>query len=130
MIIKQLSIFVENKTGRLSGITRALADAGVNIKAISVADTKDFGILRVIADNPELARDVLKEADCTVTLTDVISVEIEDRAGGLADVVDLLFGIGISIEYMYAFPQTSEGKARVVLRVDDNEKAIAAIDGN
>ncbi|MDR0986575.1 MAG: acetolactate synthase [Ruminococcus sp.] len=124
MLIKQLSVFVENKKGRLSAITDILRQGGIDIRALSVADTKDFGILRLIVNDVQKAYAALKAGDCLVSLTDVIAVSIEDKPGGLADAMDLLSDAGISVEYMYAFISKSAGAASVILRVDDNQKAI------
>lgn len=122
-MVKQISIFVENKPGRLKAMTNILKDIGVDIRALSIADTKDFGILRVIVNDPEKACAALKDADCTVTITDVLAVGVEDRPGGLAKVMDTLFENKISVEYMYAFVSKSENIAYVILRVADNKYA-------
>ena len=103
MLIKQISIFVENKPGRLNSITKLLKDNDIDIRALSIADTKDFGILRLIVNKPELACEVLKGADCTVSITNVIAIGINDKPGGLADAMDCLYRANISVEYMYAF---------------------------
>lgn len=123
MFIKQLSVFVENKHGRLQAIIDSLSENGVNISALSIADTTDFGILRMIADDNEKAKKVLKDAGVISTSTDVIAVYIDDRTGGLANVLRLVTDAGISIEYMYAFLGRKEGKALMVLKADDEEKA-------
>ncbi|MDR0984693.1 MAG: ACT domain-containing protein [Ruminococcus sp.] len=123
MLIKQISVFIENKPGRLAAVSKILKENKVNLHALSIADTHDFGILRLIADEPEKAAAALKAADCTVTLTDVVAVEIEDNPGALADVVDILYQDGIDIEYMYAFISHSPKHATVILRVSDNTKA-------
>lgn len=122
-MVKQISIFVENKPGRLKAMTNILKDNGVDIRALSIADTKDFGILRLIVNDPEKACAVLKDADCTVTITDVLAVGVEDHPGGLAKVMDTLFENKISVEYMYAFVSKSENIAYVILRVADNKYA-------
>ena len=127
MQIKQLSIFVENKTGRLAEITRAIADAGVDIRAISIADTSDFGILRLIVDNPGKAVEALKKVNMTVSLTTVIAISILDKPGEFANAMDVLAKAGVCIEYMYAFISRDNGKAIVILRVNNNEKAIEAL---
>lgn len=125
--IQQLSVFVENSKGRMAEITQAIADAGVDIRALSVADTSDFGILRLIVDQPELAVKSLKEAGMTVSLTDVIAVGIDDKPGAFAKAVGLMSKNDINIEYMYAFISRSDGKAFVIMRVDDTEKGIEAL---
>lgn len=122
-LIKQISIFVENKPGRLKAMTNILKENNIDILALSIADTKDFGILRLITDNPDKTCEILKNAECTVTITEVLAVGLEDKPGGLAVVMDTLFENSISVEYMYAFFSKLEGKASVILRVNDNSKA-------
>ncbi len=123
MTIKQLSVFVENKQGRLSEITGILQGAGVDIRALSLADTTDFGILRLIVDKEDVAEPALRGAGLTVSLTPVIAAGIADRPGGLAEAMALLRDGGISVEYMYAFISRRKEMAYVILRVDDNGKA-------
>jgi len=129
MFIKQLSIFVENKVGRLQTIIDCLGSNGVNIRALSIADTTDFGILRVIVDDDQKARELLREIGVISKVTDVIAVYIDDRTGGLAAVLEIISKAGIGIEYMYAFLGRTEGKALMVLKADDEpaaEKALTA----
>ncbi|MBE7031403.1 MAG: ACT domain-containing protein [Ruminococcaceae bacterium] len=121
MFIKQLSIFVENKVGRLQDIVNALGENEVNISALSIADTTDFGILRIIVDNPDKAKLVLKGMGVISKTTDVVAVYIDDRSGGLAAVLNLVSNAGIGIEYMYAFLGRTEGKALMVLKADNEE---------
>ena len=123
MTIKQLSVFVENKQGRLSEITGILQGAGVDIRALSLADTTDFGILRLIVDKEDVAEAALRGAGLTVSLPPVIAAGIADRPGGLAEAMALLRDGGISVEYMYAFISRRKEMAYVILRVDDNGKA-------
>ena len=123
MTIKQLSVFVENKQGRLSEITGILQGAWVDIRALSLADTTDFGILRLIVDKEDVAEAALRGAGLTVSLTPVIAAGIADRPGGLAEAMALLRDGGISVEYMYAFISRRKEMAYVILRVDDNGKA-------
>ena len=123
MTIKQLSVFVENKQGRLSEITGILQGAGVDIRALSLADTTDFGILRLIVEKEDVAEAALRGAGLTVSLTPVIAAGIADRPGGLAEAMALLRDGGISVEYMYAFISRRKEMAYVILRVDDNGKA-------
>ena len=130
MFVKQLSIFVENKSGRLSEILKSIADAGIDIRAVSIADTTNFGILRLIVDKPDDAEKALKEMGLTALLTDVIAIEIPDRPGGFAEAVECLNGKGISIEYIYAFNSRDDGRASVILRVSDNEKAVDIFEKN
>jgi hypothetical protein len=129
MLIKQLSVFVENKKGRLSAITDILRKNNIDIRALSVADTKDFGILRLIVDDYQKAYDALKSEECLVSLTNVIAVSITDKPGGLADAMDILTEAGISVEYMYAFISKSAGAASVIFRVEDNDKATEVLSG-
>lgn len=124
MIIKQISVFVENKSGRLAQITKVLADAGVDIRALSLADTTKFGILRFIVSDPERAEKALRDADLTVSITDVIAVSVEDQPGGLSYPLKILDDKNINVEYIYAFVGAPHDKAFVILRVDDNEKAV------
>jgi len=130
MFIQQLSIFVENKPGRLASITNLLKDNSIDIRALSVADTRDFGIMRLIVNNPKKAEQVLKEADCTVSLTNVIAIGIDDHPGGLAKAMDILYANNISVEYMYAFISKTDNSAYVILRVENNEKAAEALKEN
>lgn len=123
MFIKQLSIFVENKHGRLEAIIDALGKNGVNISALSIADTTDFGILRLIVDDTEKAKKTLNDIGVIAKVTDVIAVYIDDRTGGLASVLKVVSDGGVSIEYMYAFLGRTEGKALMVLKADDEAKA-------
>ena len=105
MIVEQISIFLENKAGRLVEVTRALAEAHINIRALSLADTSDFGILRVIVDDTEKAKMVLKERGLTVGRTNVVAVEVNDQPGGLDHILEVLSEKNINVEYMYAFVQ-------------------------
>lgn len=124
MFIKQLSVFVENKQGALSKIITSLSESGVNMRAVSIADTQDFGILRVIVNDAQKAADVLKKKNVIVRVNEVIGVELKDEPGSLATVLDLLTAGGVNVEYMYAFvtPGSSDG-AYLVLRARHNEKA-------
>ena len=130
MIIKQISIFVENKPGRLAEITEIIAKNDVNIRALSVADTTHFGILRIIVDDPEMVQRVLKEAGLTVSITSVITAAIKDRPGGLAEVLKLFAAHDIQIEYMYAFIAKSENEAYVVMRIENEDEAVKLLKEN
>ena len=130
MSIKQLSVFVENKAGRLAEITAILAQAGIDIRALSVADTTNFGILRLIVNKPMEAEKALKEAGLTVSLTSVLAIGIPDEPGGFAAAMRALADASIDIEYMYAFISRDEGRACVILRVEDNAAAVAALEKN
>ncbi|NLU42226.1 MAG: ACT domain-containing protein [Firmicutes bacterium] len=127
MRISQISVFLENEAGRLANVAKILGGAEVNIRALSIADTADFGILRLIVDDPERAAAVLRGAGLTVSLTDVIAVEMPDRPGGLAQVLDALADARVNIEYMYAFVTQSAEGAVVVFRVDQLDEAIGAL---
>ncbi|SHG94897.1 ACT domain protein [Thermosyntropha lipolytica DSM 11003] len=120
---KQISVFLENKAGRLAHVTRVLGDAGINIRALSIADTSDFGILRLIVSDPDKAYKVLKEAGFTVSETEVIAVQVPDAPGGLASVLEQMSEENLNIEYLYAFLGTSENDALVIFKVEDIEKA-------
>ena len=130
MLIKQISIFLENKSGRLAEVTRILAANDIDISALSIADTTDFGILRLIVNKPEIAEKALKENGFTVSCTSVIAVSVADKPGGLAAVLDILDKDNISIEYMYAFVGKSEGEALVILKLSDSDKAIQILSDN
>lgn len=124
MQLKQISVFMENRAGRLAEITRVLGDNGINLRALALADTADFGILRLLVDKPDDAIAVLADAGFTVKGTDVVAVEIADRAGGLATVLALLQGAEVNVEYMYAFLHPHENGAILVFRFEDSEAAI------
>ena len=123
MAIKQVSIFAENKPGTLVEITGALAAAKVDIRAMSLADTQDFGILRLIVSDADKAREALTSNGCVVSVTEVIAVAISDKPGALTEVVSLLSAEQINVEYMYAFITISKQYAYVVVRVQDNARA-------
>lgn len=128
MTTKQLSVFLENKKGRLNDVTKVLSAAGVNMRAFSVADNSDFGILRLLVDNTDKARQVLKENGFAVSITDVIALNINNRAGSLGKILDLLATVDCYIEYMYAF---SDGDtANVAIRVDNMDVAIEMLKSN
>ncbi|MDR0464527.1 MAG: ACT domain-containing protein [Treponema sp.] len=122
MGIKQISVFLENTTGRLSEVTKTLADAGINLRAISIADTADFGILRIIADKTENAVAALNTAGFTTRQTDVVAVEIEDVPGSLAKLMDVFRQSQVNIEYLYASLEGQVGKAVVIFKLEDHEK--------
>jgi len=127
MMAIQISVFLENKSGRLAEVTHALAGAGVNIRALSLAETIDYGVLRLIVDRPKEAKTALAEAGFTVTETEVIAVAMPDMPGGLAGIVDLLTGRGLNIEYLYAFVGQRGEKAVVIFRIDKAQEAIAVL---
>lgn len=128
MTVKQLSVFIENRPGRLSAVTKILGDNDVNIRAMSLADTKDFGILRLIVDDFEKAVSALKTEGFSVTTTQVLAVEINDRPGGLSEGMKALYNDNISVEYMYsAFINTKENTAYLILRVENVTAALEAL---
>lgn len=127
MKVEQLSIFIENKSGRLAEITRILGETGINIRALSLADTSDFGILRLIVNDCDKANTVLKEAGFTVSMTEVVAVEVPDRPGGLSTILQALDREAINVEYMYAFVERCGGNAVIIFRFDETDSAIAAL---
>jgi hypothetical protein len=122
--VEQISIFLENKSGRLADVTRILGEGGINIRALTLADTSDFGILRLIVNDSTRALEILKEAGFTVGRTEVIAIEVPDRPGGLADILGLIGEKGVNVEYMYAFVEKSGDNAVVIFRFDDLEQAV------
>ncbi|MCX7988051.1 MAG: ACT domain-containing protein [Thermodesulfovibrio sp.] len=127
MKIKQLSVFLENKRGRLYEALKALAESGINIRALSIADTSEFGILRMIVTDPEKAKEILEKNDFTVKLTNVIAMAVKDKPGGLAEGLKYLYDANINIEYIYAFVEKSGEKAVVVLRTENLDKTISLL---
>lgn len=123
MKLEQISVFLENRPGGLAEITGALSQAGVNIRALSLADTADFGILRLIVDRNEIAIRVLKESGFTVGLTEMVALEIPDRIGGLWGILTLLEAAGMNVEYMYAFVQKAGENAVILFRFDEPARA-------
>lgn len=123
MLIKQLSIFLENKPGRLTAVTRRLKESGIDIRALSIADTKDFGIVRLIVSDPEKAKEALQETNCMMRVSHVLAVGVADRPGGLCEVMEILCDNKIGVEYMYAFVSRTADTAYVILRADDNKRA-------
>ncbi len=127
MKVEQISIFIENKSGRLAEITRILGESTINIRALSLADTSDFGILRLIVNDGKTAAAVLKEQGFTVSMTEVVAVEVPDRPGGLSAILQTLDRELINVEYMYAFVERCGGNAVIIFRFDETDKAIAAL---
>ena len=130
MIIKQISIFVENTSGRLADVTALLATAGINLRALAIADTADFGILRMVADQPDAAVKLLREAGFTARETDVIGVEVPDHPGALSRLMALFRDEGVNIEYLYASLEHSSDQAVIVLKVDAVDAALAMLARN
>jgi hypothetical protein len=127
MKVEQISIFLENKSGRLAEVATVLAEAGINVRALSLADTTDFGILRLIVNDTEQAKQVLKDHGFTVGKTEVIGVEVADKPGGLAEILNVMKANSTNVEYMYAFVQKSAGNAVIIFRFDELKKAIDAL---
>lgn len=124
MFIKQISVFMENRPGRLAEITKVLSDNEIDMRAINIADTTDFGILRMIVDDPEKAERVLRENNMTASVTDVLAVSIDDTVGAFSKVIALLKEENISIEYIYSFIGEKSAKAVIVIKTNDSEHAI------
>lgn len=129
-MVKQISVFLENKSGRLAAVTRVLGSNGIDISALSIADTTDFGILRIIVNDPDKATSVLKENGFTVRSTDVVAISVPDRPGGLAGILEILEKESIGIEYAYAFVGKIEGEALVILRPGNPKKAFDVLKDN
>jgi len=127
MKLRQISVFIENKVGRIMEITEVLSKSKINIRALSLADTSDFGILRMIVDDIDRATKVLKEKGFIVKETEVVAVEVPDKPGGLAQVLEVLCLANINVEYMYAFFEQPEDKALLIFRFENTEKAIEVL---
>jgi len=130
MLVKQLSIFLENKVGRLREVTQLLKESNVNIRTLTVSDTSDFGILRIIVDDCEKAERALKDQGYTFNKTDVLAVEIKDEPGGLNAVLEIIDRNGLNIEYLYAFVLSRQGMAVNIFRFDNLEEAIKVLTQN
>jgi hypothetical protein len=130
MEIKQISVFLENNAGRLGDVTRTLAQAGINLRAISIADTADFGILRLIVDNHEKAVLALQGGGFTTRISSVVAVEINDTPGSLAAVMELFQKSMVNIEYLYASLEGKAGKAVVIFKLADHEKGLSIVKEN
>ena len=124
MFIKQISVFMENKKGRLESLTKALAGNNIYLVALSIADTADYGIMRAIVNNTQKALDVLKEAGFMASVTEVLAVEVPDEPGGLAGVLELFNKEDISVEYLNSFVRVKSEKALILFKVSDSAKAI------
>ncbi len=130
MSVKQISVFLENKKGRLAEVTRTLSHEKINIRALSLADTADFGVLRIIVDNPDRSLTVLKKHGFVAQVTEVIAVEVEDRPGGLSRILEVLDQDNVNVEYMYAYVEKSRENAIVICRIDDRERALQILQKN
>jgi hypothetical protein len=128
MKIKQISVFLENKTGRLAEITRLIAREGINIRALSIADTAEFGILRLIVDKPDAAAEAISKGGFTVNSTDVLAVEIPDKPGSLAKVMGIFEETGVNIEYLYASLEKDTSTAVVIFKVEDLEHGLKIVE--
>lgn len=130
MKVEQISIFIENKSGRLAEVTRILGEEQINIRALSLADTSDFGILRLIVNDVEKAKKVLKVKGFTVSKTEVVAVEVPDQPGGLSAILQALDRDRINVEYMYAFVERCGGNAVIIFRFDETDRAVEALSAN
>ncbi len=128
--VEQISVFLENKAGRLAEVTRILAEANINIRALSLADTSDFGILRLIVNDNDRAKEQLKKAGFTVAKTDVVAVEVSDQPGGLHHILRILQKANVNVEYMYAFVQQSGANAVLIFRFDNLSEALRILKDN
>lgn len=127
-MVQQLTVFLENSPGRLARLTRSLGDAGVNMRALMIADTAEFGVVRIICDRPEMAKQALESAGFSVSVTEVIAAAIPDRPGGLADVLEVLDAEGLNVEYAYCFVDPGGSGAVDVFRVERMADAIRALE--
>jgi len=130
MSVKQISVFLENKKGRLAEVTKTLSHEKINIRALSLADTADFGVLRIIVDNPDRSVSVLKAHGFVAQVTEVIAVEVEDRPGGLSHILEVLDQDNVNVEYMYAYVEKSRDNAIVICRIDDRDRALQILEKN
>ena len=130
MSIKQISVFMENRPGRLAEITRVLAKNNIDMRAINIADTTDFGILRMIVSEPDRAEKVLRDNNMTASITDVIAISIDDKIGSFSDVMSILEQGDISVEYIYSFIGEKSAKAGIVIRTNNGEKALELFEKN
>lgn len=126
-MINQVSVFIENKVGRLYELTKVLGDAGVNIRALSLADTSDFGVARLIVDNPEETLNLLKSNQFTARLTSVLAIDVPDHPGGLAEVLKILGDLQTNVEYTYAFVEQNKDRALLIFRIEDPENVLESL---
>lgn len=127
MLVNQIAVFLENRKGRISDFARVLKEQNVDLISMSIADTKEFGILRAITRDNEKAVQALKDAGFTVVTSELIGVEVDDKPGGLSDVLSLLNNQDVDIEYLYSYARIEKGKAIILLKVDDNKLALNAL---
>ena len=128
MKLKQISVFLENRKGRLWKAMNVLATSGINIRALSIADTSEFGILRMIVPEPDKAQEVLEKNNFVVKVNDVIAVEVPDEPGGLDHILGVLNQADINVEYLYAFVEKNDKKAMVVIRTEDVDAGISVLE--
>jgi hypothetical protein len=130
MGLMQISVFLENTSGRICEVTQVLSACGINLRAINIADTATFGILRLIVDEPDAAQKALVEAGFTTRITEVIAVEVDDKPGGLDTLMKLFQAMQINIEYLYASLEGNSGKAVIIFRLEDMEKGMKILGDN
>jgi hypothetical protein len=130
MSVKQISVFLENKKGRLAEVTQTLSHEKLNIRALSLADTSDFGVLRIIVNNPDRCLSVLKANNFVAQVTEVIAVVVEDKPGGLSRILEVLDQDNVNVEYMYAYVEKSRENAIVICKIDDRERALQVLQKN
>ena len=127
--MKQISIFIENKDGELAEVAALFAKNNINLRALSLADTQDFGILRVIVEDPDKAVNILKEAGYAYSMTDVVAVAFHDKAGALSEVLNACLAADISVEYAYAFLSKKPDTACMIFRTSDHDKTVELLEG-
>lgn len=127
MLVNQIAVFLENRKGRINDFARVLKEQNVDLISMSIADTKEFGILRAITRDNEKAVQALKDAGFTVVTSELIGVEVDDRPGGLSDVLSILNNKDVDIEYLYSYARIEKGKAIILLKVNDNKLALDAL---
>ena len=130
MLVKQVSIFVENTTGRLADVTRILADAGIDLKAATIADAADFGILRCIVEDADAAKKVLNEKGFNASISEVIAVSLDNKPGGFHRVLQILADEKVGVKYIYSTIKSAEGEAVIMMKAVDNDKAIEVLKAN
>ena len=127
MSVKQISVFLENKKGRLADVARILAGQAINLRALSLADTADFGVLRIIVDEPDRCLSVLKSNSFVAQVTEVVAIEVEDKPGGLGRVLEVLDAASLNVEYMYAYVEKSKDNAVVICKIEERERAVRVL---
>lgn len=130
MALKQISVFLENKSGRLADVTRVLGNAGINLLGMTIADTADFGILRIIVNDTEKTLQVLNENHFTAKMTDVLAIEVNDHPNGLSHIMEIFCKNQINIEYLYFTVDRRSGKHLVILKTENSNQALAVINSN